>query len=324
MLSWIYSTKIFTFLFKSIQTVSDFKGKHRTSYFLSLFYKLLQVSETMLEYWKDFLKCGQQKVLTNVQFKIETWRKCLYGRYINFLTTECIRGSDYVIAAKVVHLPAQHKECLSMSWNADPSFFKIVIIRSYISIRATTQQPLAPIHQAFTGQRPIHKTASGGIWVSPKPILQYAVLASPASVSATAHTFPVAQRAWASLGRKTWVLPCLSEMLKISGSPHWFQVWISPHFLHWRQRPWPFSLNEQILLRNERMSLRWQSLKNFTNGFRVWFSLWQLQTADSRYKATWKDQLADPVVLKISHMSLIYQRSLRWLPPKDSYQVKLL
>lgn len=69
------STKIFTCLFKSIQAVPDFKGKHGTSYFPSLFYRVLQVSETSLTYWKHFWKCGWEQLLTHVQLKIKTWHR---------------------------------------------------------------------------------------------------------------------------------------------------------------------------------------------------------------------------------------------------------
>lgn len=98
------STTIFTCLFKSVQTVPDFKGKYRTyviilfcHYFiLSLFYRVLWVSETSLKYRKhteNIWKCGWEQLLTNVQLKIKTWHRWICGKCINFSTTECIRGN---------------------------------------------------------------------------------------------------------------------------------------------------------------------------------------------------------------------------------------
>lgn len=48
----------------------------------------------------------------------------------------------------------------------------------------------------------------------------------------------------------------------------------------------------------------------FTGGFHKWVSLWLLWKADSQHKATWKDEIVDPMVLKITHKSIICQFSL--------------
>lgn len=58
------------------------------------------------------------------------------------------------------------------------------------------------------------------------------------------------------------------------------------------------------------VSVMTERIKNLTSGFQVWVSLQLQQTVYSQHKASSKDQLLDPVVLKIGYMSIIYHFSL--------------
>lgn len=89
------STTIFTCLFKSVQTVPDFKGKHRTYVIILFCHYFTGYYEYQKPVWntENILKTSESVNCTNVQLKIKTWHRWICGKCINFLTTECITGN---------------------------------------------------------------------------------------------------------------------------------------------------------------------------------------------------------------------------------------
>lgn len=82
MLSWIYTTTIFTFLFKSNQ------------FFFSVIISMGSASiKTLLKTWKYRQKYGQEKLLRDVPFIRSHIGVFLVGTF-NFLTTEHITGNE--------------------------------------------------------------------------------------------------------------------------------------------------------------------------------------------------------------------------------------
>lgn len=128
---------------------------------------------------------------------------------------------------------AQHKECLSPTWNADLSFFLITLSCSYISIRAIAQQSLAGVSAGFSETQTTHKKAISDmrLHLSQYHIVLYWYYLPYhlwLQMLLSTHTEPL-------FGKKImgWALSCLSETLKISVALHQFQAQSLSHFLQW-------------------------------------------------------------------------------------------
>lgn len=161
---------------------------------------------------------------------------------------------------------AQYKECLSLNWNADLSFFVITITCSYISIRAIAQQSLARLSPGFSETQTIDRKAISGIRFHLSQY--YIVLVSPALSSVTANAF--INTHWASLwkeknGMGSLLLVWDAEDFSCSASIPSSNFVTFPSLMTW---PQSFSLNEQIIVKNEQMSLWWQRSSQgiFTSG----------------------------------------------------------
>lgn len=160
---------------------------------------------------------------------------------------------------------AQYKECLSLSWNADLSFFLITITCSYISIRAIAQQSLARLSPGFSEAQTFHKKAISGMRLH---------------LSLTLYWYYLPYHLWLQMPLPTHTEPLFGE--KIMGWALVLLVWDTEDFSCSASIPsskfatfpslmtWPlsFSLNEQIILKNEQMFLWWQRSSQgvFTSG----------------------------------------------------------
>lgn len=201
---------------------------------------------------------------------------------------------------------AQYKECLSLSWNADLSFFLITITCSYFSIRAIAQQPLARFSPGFSEAQTFHKKAISGMRLHLSQSYTVLVLSALSSVTANAFT----NTHWASLWREDNGLGSCLACLR-----HWrFQLLCVNSKLKVCHVSFTDDMASVIFSEWTDYSQEWANVsvmtEIFTGGFHKWVSLWLLHRADSQHKATWKDELVDPMVFKITHKSIICQFSL--------------